>query len=181
MAGKAGASGRPPRPLEQQRKLGIVRQDRIPSTSQTVALESAEGAPVPVALSSRGRDLWTTFTETFWISKLDLMLVEQACMLADDIDNLRGEIGTEWVVEEPLVTPAGIIVEGATKKAAHPLIKELRVAQKLLLDFAVQLGFSPSARARLGIAEIKKVRDKLAELKHEFESRSPEPAGSEAG
>jgi P27 family predicted phage terminase small subunit len=49
------------------------------------------------------------------------------------------------------------------KKVPHPLIKELRSAQKQLHAIGSALGFDPTARSRLGLAEVKR-QSKLEEL-----------------
>lgn len=168
MPGKEGRSGRPPRPIEQKRRLGITRSDRVPSLNTTVAIEPASGAPVPIVLDSIGRALWNEVTEAPWVSRLDLKLVETLCEMADISDAMIKVIDEDGLIlSEPIVTPAGHVV--GQKKVAHPLLRERLAILKHQLDLSTALGFSPVARSRLGLAEIKAAKSVLGELKAQIE------------
>lgn len=173
MAGKAGVSGRPPKPVEQKRMLGITRTDRVPDPRSTIKIAPAGDAPAPSSLQEAGKTLWERVLEARWIAKLDLRLVETFCELADDIVIIRTEINKDgFILEEPIVTPTGKLV--GMRKVANPLLKELRTAQKHQLELAINLGFSPTGRSRLGVAEIKAV-SKLADIKARLDARAVRP------
>jgi P27 family predicted phage terminase small subunit len=64
----------------------------------------------------------------------------------DDIEAFRAEIAK-----------IGLIVKGyAGQKTANPLLREVRDAEATIRKCLSLLGFSPSDRARLGIAEIQR-------------------------
>ena len=162
MAGTAGHSGRPRKPIELKRKLGETRPSRVPPRSETVAIASSEGAPVPLSLGPEGREMWGRAQEAVWIGRLDLRILQMLCESIDqrtEMMRLIVEDGLEK--EEPIVTPAGMVV--GMRKVAHPLVKELRAVNKEIRDIASVLGFDPTARSRLGLAEIK-AETKLTEL-----------------
>jgi P27 family predicted phage terminase small subunit len=155
--------GRPPKPLELKRRTGNPGKRRLPAQSTTVDLVPASGAPVPISLGSHGRDLWRHANERApWLSELDLALLETMCALRDDQALMRQRIAEEGLtILEPVVTPAGMVV--GERMVAHPLLKELRVIEKQLREHASALGFDPTARARLGLAEVKR-QSKIQEL-----------------
>jgi P27 family predicted phage terminase small subunit len=129
-------------------------------TSSTVALEPAIGVPpVPLDLEQLGRATWGVIWSSparHWLSpQLDgPMRVHTVCRLADEIHDL-GEIVQKLgaVLAEPLVTPAGHVV--GERIVPNPAVKMLRDAEKQLDRELSALGFDPSSRARLGLAEVK--------------------------
>ena len=157
------ARGRPPKPIEVKRRNGNPGQRKLPEKSETIALVPVDGHPSPIALGQSGRELWRRAqSSAVWLSELDLVALQDLCQTWDEVVELRNAIAEDGItLEEPIVTPAGHVV--GTKKVAHPLIKELRVAQKQLHAIGSALGFDPTARSRLGLAEVKR-QSKLEEL-----------------
>ena len=153
----------PPRPIESKRKLGNPGRRPLPPKNSTVALVPAIGTPPPITLGQHGRELWARAQErAAWLSDLDLMALEDFCTTWDEIRAMRAAIAEQGLtLEEPIVTPAGHVV--GTKYVPNPLIKELRVAQKQIHSVGSLLGFDPTSRSRLGLAEIK-AQSKLEEL-----------------
>lgn len=135
----------------------------MPARSETVALVPSDGAPVPASLGPAGRELWRTAQDQApWLSQLDLAMVETLCALRDDQVLMRRRLAEEGLtVLVPVVTPAGHVV--GEKAETHPLVKELRAVEKQLREFASALGFDPTARSRLGLAEVKR-QSKVQEL-----------------
>lgn len=153
------ARGRPPKPIEVKRRLGTARADRVPAKSETVALRPADGIPpVPSTLGKSGRAFWTQAWRAAqaWLSPdLDVVAVESACQLVDQIAEMRRQVADDGLLlSEPIVTPAGMVV--GDRQVTHPLLKELRAAEKQLQSWLSTLGFDPTARSRLGLAEVKR-------------------------
>ncbi len=98
-----------------------------------------------------------------WISELDLTVLEDFARTWDEVCEMRDVIAADGLTYlEPLVTPAGNVV--GEKPVAHPLLKELRSAQKQLDTHRKVLGFDPTSRATLGTAEVKR-QSRLEELR----------------
>ena len=132
--------GRPRKPVEQHKLQGSFRADRHGQAEVVVALPMADGVPeLPADLLLEGRNLWVRAWDSAitWLSPhSDLEAVVLACRLADDLAMARERYRA---TRDP-----------ADARAVVALSKELTVA---LSD----LGFNPTARSRLGVAEVKRV------------------------
>lgn len=160
-------AGRPSTPLEKQR--ATARGDgRTPGgrkitpptqpTTGTVALPDASGiAPssvlpalpaLPDGLGQRGEVEWYKIWETgqSWLHpQEDFRWVEMIARAYDDNDAFRKKVKSD-----------GLVCKGyAGQDVAHPLIAEIRKNDALIMKCLSVLGFSPSDRARLGIAHVK--------------------------
>lgn len=155
-------AGRPPLPMELKRKRGTARTDSnqrvaVPPQSETLALRPADGVPpVPIGLGSAGRTFWPkVWSAAAWLSlDLDMPAIEQACYVLDEVEQYRTQIQEEGIqLTKPVVTPAGMVV--GEERYANPLIKQLRDASTQLQKWLSELGFNPTARAKLGLAEVR--------------------------
>lgn len=155
--------GRPPKPVEVKRLTGNPGRRKLPEPNTTVALVPADGLPAPITLAAHGREMWHKAQKrASWLSNLDLAALEDFCTTWDEIQEYRAAIAEQGItLEEPIVTPAGHVV--GTKLVTNPLIKELRLAQKQIHSIGSLLGFDPTSRSRLGLAEVK-TQSKLEEL-----------------
>ena len=164
------ARGRPPKPIELKRRTGNPGRRPLPDKNKTIALVPSAGAPVPVTLMAAGREVWHRAQEhAIWLSRLDLMLLEILCRAVDQHDEMSRIVAEDGFTQiEPIVTPAGHVV--GEKKTSHPLLKELRALEKQIQSTAGALGFDPTARSRLGLAEVKR-QSKLEELQALHERR----------
>lgn len=127
-------TGRPPKPIEQKRRQGTYRKDRDPSHGNLAAVPA-----IPVEL----HDLSTAEAMdrvldagVAWIAATDSPKVSLLREAIEDYERLRGS--------------------GASAKD----IREARTEVSRLLG---ELGFDPTARARLGLAEVK-AASKMEEL-----------------
>jgi P27 family predicted phage terminase small subunit len=156
-------AGRPPKPIELKRRTGNPGRRPLPDKAKTVALVPSDGAPVPLALKAAGREVWARAQDhAIWLSRLDLMLLEILCKAVDQHDEMNRLVAEDGLVQiEPIVTPAGHVV--GEKKVANPLLKELRALEKQIHSSAAALGFDPTSRSRLGLAEVKR-QSALAEF-----------------
>lgn len=152
--------GRPPKPVE-----------RIRATARN-STHKADGRPLPAVretivkdvlvpdkpgdLGERGSREWDSIwlAGSSWLAPAqDYRWVEIICRAYDDIEGFRAK-----------VAEMGLTVKGSMGQiTANPLIMEIRRAEAQIMKALSTLGFSPSDRARLGLAEIK-VRSKLEEM-----------------
>ena len=149
------ANGRPPLPLEEKRKRGTLRADRLPEAGLTEIerLPEEEGTPeTPPQLKAKGSELWcSVFENGRWLWKgVDRHLVEHTAELMDERQELRA-----LTDQQP---------ENTRLRAA------LRQLDKQLVSNLSLLGFTPSDRSRLGLVEVK-AKTKLEELMERRASR----------
>jgi P27 family predicted phage terminase small subunit len=154
------ARGRPPKPLEEKRRTGNPGKRPLPDRTKTAALAPLTTIPdAPDALREPGRNAWLRFwtAGAAWLSpEADRLTVEAAAFLADEVDTLRGEVELHGhLVEEPIVTATGQVLS-EVRLVANPAVAMLRKAEERLSKELSELGFTPSARARLGLAEVKR-------------------------
>jgi hypothetical protein len=140
-------TGRPPVPLEVKRRRGTDRADRTPAVTEVTILPMAAGTPEPpVDLGLAGRRLWgRVWNQAItWLSPLsDGEQVEELARVADDLEAARRRY-------RATTDPAD----------ARALVS----LNKAFTEGLSALGFNPTARARLGLAEVKRVT-KLEELR----------------
>lgn len=136
--------GRPAKPLELKRKAGTLRADRLPSASVQVLTNSDTQPEPPEHLQEAAERLWGLLWGTHWISQTtDYQLVLMTCELLDEREQVRKAL------------------------ADNPEERQWRIAlreiEKQLIGQLGLLGFSPSDRSRLGLAEVK-TTSKLQQL-----------------
>ncbi len=151
------ANGRPPLPLEEKRKRGTLRADRLPEAglTQVERLPEEEETPEPPPqLKAKGRDLWSSvFDNSSWLWKgVDRHLVELTAELMDERQELRA-----LTDQQP---------ENTRLRAA------LRQLDKQLVSNLSLLGFTPSDRSRLGLVQVK-TQSKLRQV---WQQKHGEPA-----
>lgn len=157
-------AGRPPKPTELKRRNGNPGQRRLPTP--VVLLPGGQGTPEPPSnLGPIALNRWPLIWETAqdWLNPgLDGPQVETICRLYDEISELRKLLEVHGhLISEPIMTPKGPAIdptsgEIVTKLVANPASRLLRAAEKQLQGWLSDLGFSPTARARLGLAEVKR-------------------------
>ena len=137
--------GRPPKPLEVKRRTGRspgrdTGGRKLPEPAIVVALPPAAGTPeYPADLGIEGRDLWDRAWNhaITWLSPdSDGKTVEQAAHLADDVAAARKRYRAT--------------TDPSDARALVALVKQF-------IEALSALGFNPTARARLGVAEVKRV------------------------
>lgn len=138
--------GRPPKPTEQKRMLGNPGKRALPDENEIQLLPQATGIPEPERpLAKPGRALWDKVWDAGiqWISPTtDAELLLMTCEMVDERWNLRAQVLKE---SDP-----------AQRRGLNTLTKQ--IVENLSL-----LGFTPSDRTRLGVAEVK-AQSKLEEL-----------------
>jgi hypothetical protein len=137
------ATGRPNKPIEQKRLTGTLRPDRIPA-SPVLMSNNANPPATPSTLEARGRDFWDTVWATNWVSqRSDYHLVLITAETIDERERVK-----EALAEDP---------------RDRRLRMTLRELDKQLISSLSLLGYTPSDRSRLGVAEVK-TESKLEEL-----------------
>lgn len=141
-----GQMGRPPKPLEVKRAEGNPGKRALPKEGNLVILPQANGIPEPARpLLKYGQELWDRIwgMGQSWISPTtDIELVLMTAEMVDERWNLR------------------VKVMGSDDPRLRRGLREL---DKQIVSNLSDLGFNPTARMRLGIAEVKK-QTKLEEL-----------------
>lgn len=152
--------GRPPKPIERARataRNATHKADGRPLPAvREVITKTADVPPAPPGLGARGAAEWETIWSAgrAWLAPTqDYAWVEIVCRAWDDIDGFRAKVAAD-----------GLIQKGSMGQViAHPLIASIRQAEGQIMKALSVLGFSPTDRARLGLAEIKRV-SKLQEM-----------------
>jgi|TARA_R110000796_G_scaffold211308_1_gene327410 hypothetical protein len=132
-------AGRPPKPIEQKRLLGNPGRRHLPDQAEIQLLPAATEVPEPERpLGTYGMKLWNRIWENgiSWISPVtDIELLLMTCEMIDERWNLRAQ----WLQDSN--TADGRRLD----RLAEIIIKNLSL-----------LGFTPTDRSRLGVAEVKK-------------------------
>jgi hypothetical protein len=136
--------GRPPTPLEQKRLRGRTANTDsggrpLPKAGELVQLPMAEGVPLlPPGIESDGAELWKRIWQDglTWISpQSDMAAAIEACLVADDL----------------------AIARRRYRATSDPKDAAALVSLGKRFDDALSvLGFNPTARSRLGVAEVKR-------------------------
>ena len=139
-------AGRPSKPIEQKRLLGNPGKRAMPDENSVVLLQQVEETPEPPRpLLKYGHDLWDRVwgMGATWVSdRTDLELLTMTCEMVDERWNLRVKV---------------MQTDDATMR------RGLRELDRQIVSNLSLLGFTPSDRSRLGVAEVK-AKSKLEEL-----------------
>lgn len=131
-------AGRPVKPIEQKRMLGNPGRRPLPDSSNLIAIPAAAETPEPSRpLLKYGRELWDNVwgMGVNWISpNTDSELLLMTCEMIDERWNLRVKV---------------------MNTDDSKLRRGLRELDKQIVSNLSLLGFSPSDRSRLGVAEVK--------------------------
>jgi hypothetical protein len=139
-------AGRPTKPIEQKRLIGNPGKRPLPEQSAIMLIPQASNTPEPARpLLKYGQELWDRVWESGinWISpNTDLELLLMTCEMIDERWNLRVRVMTDNNPKDR---------------------RGLREIDRQIVSNLGLLGFTPSDRSRLGVAEVKKM-SKLEEL-----------------
>lgn len=138
--------GRPPKPTELKRIQGNPGKRALPKETEMILLPAADTIPTPSRpLLKYGQEMWDRIWNmgNSWISPTtDIELVLMTAEMVDERWNLRVKVMGS---EDPKMR------------------RGLRELDKMIVSNLSLLGFSPTDRMRLGVAEVKK-QSKLEEL-----------------
>lgn len=137
--------GRPTQPVELKRLKGTLRVDRLPSGGALLPLQNTENIPEPgTPLGPQGHAFWLQAWSTPWFSQLsDYWIVLITAQALDEREAVKIALA-----EEP---------------SDRRLRATLRELDKQVINAYSLLGYTPSDRSRLGVAEVKK-ESKLEEI-----------------
>ena len=139
-------AGRPTKPIEQKRLIGNPGKRPLPEQSAIMLIPAATHTPEPARpLLKYGQELWDRVWESGinWISpNTDLEILLMTCEMIDERWNLRVRVMTDNNAKDR---------------------RGLREIDRQIVSNLGLLGFTPSDRSRLGVAEVKKM-SKLEEL-----------------
>jgi len=139
-------AGRPSKPIEQKRALGNPGRRPLPDENAVQLIPAIDAVPEPSRpLLKYGRELWDRVwgMGVTWISpNSDFEILLMTCELVDERWNLRIQV----------------MQSGDPKQR-----RGLRELDRQIVSNLSLLGFTPSDRSRLGVAEVK-ARSKLEEL-----------------
>lgn len=139
-------AGRPSKPIEQKRLLGNPGKRAMPDENSVVLMQQVEQTPQPPRpLLKYGQDLWDRIwgMGATWVSdKTDLELLVMTCEMVDERWNLRVKV---------------------MQSDDAAMRRGLRELDRQIVSNLSLLGFTPSDRSRLGVAEVK-AKSKLEEL-----------------
>ncbi len=146
------ARGRPPKPYERIRATARNDTHKANGTalvkSEYTIEKRIDAPPIPRGLQRHGKMEWRKIWASGpWLNpEQDYPWVEMIARNYDDIDTFRKR------VEED-----GLVVKGyAGQVVAHPLLAEIRKCEDTIRRCLSILGYSPTDRARLGLAEVKR-------------------------
>jgi hypothetical protein len=135
----------PPKPVEQKRFNGNPGGKRLPDKDATIALFAGSREPL-APLGEAGQALWdSVFAQgQLWISpRTDVAWLQVVCELLDRREVLK----VEWLADP----------------TNRPVNMSLLETEKMIQSGLGLLGFTPTDRSRLGVAEVK-AKSKLEEL-----------------
>ena len=166
MATTGRPTGRPPKPTEVKRALGNPGHRPLPEPPMPgEGLPAALEIPAPPPLGQDGLTLWNTLWKAGgkWLSpEADTPMMTMLCQAQDEMEEIRramalGDVKRYYVV-------------GNGQHVTHPMVNQLRELRTQITGWLAALGFSPTDRARLGLAEIRHP-DELDELQKRREQR----------
>lgn len=138
--------GRPAKPIEQKRKLGNPGRRPLPEQGEIELIPQASDIPEPPRpLLEPGKKLWDRVwgAGIGWISpETDIELLLMTCEMVDERWNLRIKV---------------------MQTDNMQMARRLDNLSRIIASNLSMLGFTPSDRARLGLAEVAR-RSRLAEL-----------------
>ena len=138
--------GRPPTPVEIKRKTGNPGRRPLPDLKTVELLPQAEEVPEPPRpLLEPGARLWSEVWQAGiqWISPAtDMELLLMTCELVDERWNLRIKV----------MKSENMAMARRLDSVSNQIVRNLSL-----------LGFTPSDRTRLGVAEVKKA-SKIEEI-----------------
>jgi len=139
-------AGRPSKPVEQKRLTGNPGKRALPDEQSVILLQQVEVTPEsPRPLLKYGQALWDRVWAMglTWVSDTtDMELLTMTCEMVDERWNLRVKVMQS---------------DDATMR------RGLRELDRQIISNLSLLGFTPSDRSRLGVAEVK-AKSKLEQM-----------------
>ncbi len=150
-------NGRPSKPVERHRLTGTGK-DLPDAPFVGEGLEGGFAPEPPATLGAAGVELWdhVWFAGRQWLAvESDRSLITMLCHAYDEAEKLRQGIESG---EFPRV-----YVHANGSPVTTPWVTQLKELRTQMTSWLSAIGFTPSDRSRLGLAEVR-VRDELDEL-----------------
>jgi P27 family predicted phage terminase small subunit len=145
--------GRPPKPVEQKRRLGNPGQRPLPQIASVTALDTADRS-IPVHLTAAGAQVWEHVVAWCpWFAQSDRHALVELCDLVDLRAMLVAQIRGDGVL-----TPTG-----SGSMQAHPNWVQVIALTKQIHGLMSLFGLTPSDRGRIGLGEVQ-AKSKLQAL-----------------
>lgn len=160
MAGTGRPVGRPAKPIEAHRLAGNPSKKNLPAAPMPgEGLQGTSSIPVaPESLNPAGITLWHHVWSAGkqWLApESDRTIITLLCEAQDEYEEIRSKLQS-GEVDRYYVTANGQMV-------THPLVTQMASLRTQMTSWLAAIGFSPSDRSRLGLAEVR-VRDDLDDL-----------------
>jgi P27 family predicted phage terminase small subunit len=161
-------TGRPPKPIEQKKRLGNPGKRPLPDPVLAVVPADVthinghgpkDGMELVQALMDAGAKEWVSETDALATMRLVKEAWDERARLKDIID----EEGYTQIVKD--------------RVWARPEVSMLREVEKQLTVWLAQLGLNPADRGRLGLAKVQAKATGLAALREERALKAGRPAG----
>lgn len=160
-------AGRPAKPVESHRAAGNPSKKNLPAAPMPgEGLPGMSNIPTPPVLGDAGLELWVRIWNAgrSWLSPdVDFQLIRMLCEAQDEHELIRLKIQS-GEIERYYTTANGQMV-------THPMVTQLGNLRAQMTAWLAAIGFSPSDRSRLGLAEVR-VRDELDELQRRRAERA---------
>ena len=151
-------NGRPAKPVERHRAAGTGRNlPDAPGPQQGLASHGNVPTP-PETLGSHGITLWNHVWNAgrSWLApESDRTIVTLLCNAFDEHEDIRVKLSSGEYQR--------VYVHANGSPVTTPWVTQLKELRAQMTTWLSQIGFSPSDRSRLGLAEVR-VRDELDEL-----------------
>lgn len=136
--------GRPPKPVEDKRRLGNPGQRRLPDKGTVTPLVVADRS-MPLHLGEAGQRVWEHMAASVpWFAQSDRFALIELCELIDIRAGLLAQIRADGVT---VLTPSN----GQT---AHPNWTQVIALTKQIHGLMSLFGLTPSDRGRIGLGEV---------------------------
>lgn len=157
-------NGRPSKPVERKRDTGTGRN--LPDAPMPGEGLVGGGVPTPPeTLGEKGVELWNHVwvAGRSWLAvESDKTIVTLLCNAFDEHEDIRIKLQTGEYQR--------VYVHANGSPVTTPWVTQLKELRAQMTTWLSQIGFSPSDRSRLGLAEVR-VRDELDELSRKRETR----------
>jgi P27 family predicted phage terminase small subunit len=153
-------NGRPAKPVERHRDAGTGRNlPNAPMPNEGLSGTDGSKLPsLPESLGSHGTELWAhvwTAGKSWLAIESDRTIVTLLCNAFDEHEEIREKLATGEYER--------VYVHANGSPVTTPWVTQLKELRTQMTTWLSQIGFSPSDRSRLGLAEVR-VRDQLDEL-----------------
>lgn len=158
-------TGRPAKPVERHRSAGTGR-DLPDAPSIGEGLKGGSVPDVPPTLGASGISLWNHVWDAGkqWLAvESDRTIVTLLCEAYDEYETIRNGLSSGELER--------VYVHANGSPVTSPWVTQLKELRTQMTSWLAAIGFSPSDRSRLGLAEVR-VRDELDELARRRDERA---------